>query len=68
MTRHTSVGDDEAVLAAIFKEIGERADVAVVTGGLGPTEDDLTSIAAAAAAGVPCEAAPLGSRGNRAFF
>ena len=51
VTRHTSVGDDLDLLAAAFKEIGSRADIAVVTGGLGPTSDDLTSEAAAKAAG-----------------
>lgn len=53
--RHTTVGDDPAELVKVFKEIGSRADIAVVTGGLGPTEDDLTAEAAAEAAGVKCE-------------
>lgn len=52
VTRHTSVGDDLHVLVSAFEEIGARADVAVVTGGLGPTQDDLTSEAAAKAANV----------------
>ncbi|MBT8369296.1 MAG: damage-inducible protein CinA, partial [Deltaproteobacteria bacterium] len=50
--RHTSVGDDLENLRTVFSEIGNRADVAVVTGGLGPTADDLTAEAAAKAAGV----------------
>jgi len=50
--RHTCVGDDLDRLISAFKEIGDRADVAVVTGGLGPTADDLTAEAAARAAGV----------------
>jgi nicotinamide-nucleotide amidase len=50
--RHTSVGDDLTILAATLGEIGERVEVAVVTGGLGPTTDDLSAEAAAAAAGV----------------
>lgn len=53
--RHTTVGDALSELVAVLKEIGSRADIAVVTGGLGPTEDDLTAEAAAEAAGVKCE-------------
>ena len=36
------VGDDRLELAAQFAHARDRADVIVVTGGLGPTEDDLT--------------------------
>lgn len=50
--RHTCVGDDLGFLVAAIKEIGNRADIAVVTGGLGPTTDDLTAEAAARACGV----------------
>ena len=49
--RHHAVGDDLETLVALFAEISRRADVAVVTGGLGPTQDDLTVEAAAVAAG-----------------
>ncbi|MCK5419727.1 MAG: competence/damage-inducible protein A, partial [Desulfobacterales bacterium] len=52
VARHTCVGDDLDFLISAFKEIGSRADVAVVTGGLGPTSDDLSAQAAAAAAEV----------------
>jgi nicotinamide-nucleotide amidase len=50
--RHTCVGDDMDMMVSIIKEIGSRADVAVVTGGLGPTSDDITAEAAAKAKGV----------------
>ena len=50
--RHTCVGDDMDMMVSILKEIGSRADVAVVTGGLGPTIDDITAAAAAKAKGV----------------
>jgi nicotinamide-nucleotide amidase len=53
VSRHHAVGDDVQTLQAVMLEISHRADVAVVTGGLGPTEDDLTTEAAARAAG--CE-------------
>ena len=55
VTRHTCVGDDPADLATAMKEIGGRADIAVVTGGLGPTVDDITARAAADAVGVALE-------------
>ena len=36
------VGDDRDDLAAVFRQALERSDVIVLTGGLGPTDDDLT--------------------------
>ena len=51
-TRHQCVGDDAEGLVSVLAEIAGRADMAVVTGGLGPTRDDLTTAAAARAAGV----------------
>jgi competence/damage-inducible protein CinA-like protein len=36
------VGDERADLAAVFRQALNRADVVVFTGGLGPTDDDLT--------------------------
>ena len=48
-----TVGDDlEAVRDAVARG-ARRAEVVVITGGLGPTADDLTRAAVAAAAGVP---------------
>ena len=52
VVRHSSVGDDPQSIASILAEIACRVDIAVVTGGLGPTGDDLTAAAAARAAGV----------------
>ncbi len=52
VVRHDCVGDDVAALSSILKEISTRADMAVVTGGLGPTLDDITAEAAASAAGI----------------
>lgn len=51
VTRHSCVGDDFEVLVSILKEISTRVDICVITGGLGPTEDDLSSEAAAATVG-----------------
>ncbi|MBN1930706.1 MAG: CinA family nicotinamide mononucleotide deamidase-related protein [Desulfobacterales bacterium] len=50
--RHNCVGDDIDILVSVLEEIGSRTDIAVVTGGLGPTMDDLTAEAAAKAAKV----------------
>ncbi len=38
----TIVGDDEKDMAEAFKQALGRVDVVIVTGGLGPTEDDIT--------------------------
>jgi nicotinamide-nucleotide amidase len=68
VTRHHAVGDDLTTLIAILREIGGRADVAVVTGGLGPTQDDLSSEAAAQAAGVELMLDPRALQDIEAFF
>ncbi len=47
VARHTTVGDDRAMLAAAFRALGASADVVLCTGGLGPTIDDLTTEVAA---------------------
>src|SRR6476620_7467760 len=49
---HTTVGDDLENNVAVFRAAIDRADVVISTGGLGPTADDLTRDAIAAAAGV----------------
>src|SRR6266511_596377 len=51
--RHTSVGDNQARIAEVVREALGRADAVVVTGGLGPTQDDVTREALAEVAGVP---------------
>ncbi|MCX6291712.1 MAG: competence/damage-inducible protein A [Bacteroidetes bacterium] len=40
----TAVSDNEEHIIAAFNEAEKRADVILVTGGLGPTKDDLTKI------------------------
>jgi nicotinamide-nucleotide amidase len=52
VVRLGAVGDDLPRLKAVLVEIGARAEAAVVTGGLGPTVDDLSAQAAAEAAGL----------------
>jgi nicotinamide-nucleotide amidase len=48
--RFNSVGDELDDLIAVISEISSRADLCVITGGLGPTEDDLTLDALASVA------------------
>ena len=40
--RKTSVGDQEDEILVAFAEAEKRADIVLITGGLGPTSDDLT--------------------------
>jgi len=68
VTRHTCVGDDPAALVSILKEISSRAQIAVVTGGLGPTADDLTAAAAARSAGVELVLDPAALDAVRSYF
>ena len=53
--RKTLVADDREDLASALRETTSRSDLVVMSGGLGPTEDDLTAEVVAAAMGVPLE-------------
>ncbi|MBI5067866.1 MAG: competence/damage-inducible protein A [Deltaproteobacteria bacterium] len=55
VSRKTLVGDDRQGLLAALRETTGRAQVVVMSGGLGPTEDDLTAECVAAAMGAPLE-------------
>lgn len=52
LSRRNTVGDNLNDLIAILRERSVDADVLIVNGGLGPTSDDLSALAAATAAGV----------------
>jgi len=39
---HTTVGDNRALLRAVLQNAWDRSDLLIITGGLGPTTDDLT--------------------------
>lgn len=47
----TIVGDDEARLEETIRDAIKRSDIVITTGGLGPTEDDITRQVSARAAG-----------------
>jgi nicotinamide-nucleotide amidase len=50
--RKLIVGDDRAILTAAVRDALAHADIVIVTGGLGPTEDDLTRESVAQALGL----------------
>jgi nicotinamide-nucleotide amidase len=50
--RQTAVGDNEERITTAIRDALERADAAILTGGLGPTQDDVTREAVAAVGGV----------------
>lgn len=52
---HTCVGDDVAEIVTVLRSAATACDVVVVTGGIGPTPDDLTRFAVAELAGVALE-------------
>jgi nicotinamide-nucleotide amidase len=49
---HATVDDDRARIIAAIQRLAPRVRVLIATGGLGPTTDDVTTVAAAGAAGV----------------
>lgn len=55
VSRRLTVGDEIDALTAAFRECGARASLVVSTGGLGPTADDRTREAVAAAFERPLE-------------
>lgn len=42
VVRKSSVGDQKAAILGVLREAHERANVIIITGGLGPTKDDIT--------------------------
>ncbi len=40
--RHTSIGDKESEILTALAEAQKRVDIIIITGGLGPTKDDIT--------------------------
>lgn len=55
LLRHSAVGDNPLRLANSLKEAKDRSDLVVITGGLGPTKDDLTKETVAQFCSLPLE-------------
>lgn len=55
LKRCTIVGDEIEQIAEIARETLQRADIVIVSGGLGPTDDDVTREGVARAVGRPLE-------------
>jgi nicotinamide-nucleotide amidase len=66
--RTVVVGDDEDVAAEAIAAALARADVVILTGGLGPTEDDRTRHAVARATGRALEHSEQAWAGVRAWY
>ena len=62
------VGDDRGELAAQFDHALQRVDLVVLTGGLGPTEDDLTRDVVAERLGLPLSEDPAITEAIRRRF
>jgi len=63
-----TVGDNAARIQEAVRLALSRADLVLMTGGLGPTEDDLTVEAVAGALGLPLRTDPAVVAHIRAFF
>ena len=62
------IGDNQARLAELLRQAWDRADLILCTGGLGPTEDDITRDAIAAVLGETPEVDPRLEEELRAWF
>lgn len=66
--RHATVGDDRPAIAAAITEAAREADLVLVSGGLGPTADDLTRDGLADAMGSELVLDEVSLRHLEAFF
>ena len=64
----SQVGDNQARLVEVLKRAWQRSELILTTGGLGPTEDDLTREAIAELLGERLETEPVLEREIRGFF
>ncbi len=62
------IADDRATIVATFERLSRNGGLVLVTGGLGPTTDDLTTACAAEAMGVPLKRDPASLEHIRARF
>lgn len=65
---HTTIADDLADNVASFRIAIDRADLVIITGGLGPTQDDLTREALAQVVGAELVEDPVSLEQIRAMF
>jgi nicotinamide-nucleotide amidase len=65
---HVTVPDDQKAIEQVIGESLGRCDVLLISGGIGPTEDDLTRQALAAVMGVPLERNETWLKELRKFF
>ncbi|MFP4223826.1 MAG: competence/damage-inducible protein A [Phycisphaeraceae bacterium] len=65
---HQTLPDDRDAIAEALAAASERAELVLVTGGLGPTEDDLTRQALARAMGQPLELDEVSLARIEAFY
>ena len=68
VSRITARGDDIEAVKETVLEISLRADICLVTGGLGPTSDDITAQACAVAAGEPLKLHPQAYDTMKTYF
>src|SRR5258708_10612804 len=64
----SQIGDNLQRLADAFERALDRSDVIITSGGLGPTEDDLTREAIAQVMGEQLEIQPRLEQARRGFF
>ena len=68
MYHQVTVGDNKERLSEVIKTALGRADVVILTGGLGPTEDDLTKEVCAEVMGMPLAEDPHTRARIEAYF
>ncbi len=68
VVRKTTVGDDRKDILAAFASAEARADIVLITGGLGPTLDDLTKPLMAEYFGCPVVENPAAVKAITEFF
>lgn len=65
---HTVVGDNRERLLSVLRQASERSDLIILTGGLGPTQDDLTKETVAELVGTGLVLDQTGMQNIEAFF
>lgn len=65
---HTTVGDNPGRLHAVIEQAIHRSDIVILSGGLGPTEDDLTKETVCEVMGIPLHQDKEALERMQAFF